>query len=402
MVLGHSLKQSIYVVAAKRTPFGAFGGSLKSVSPTALQVHAASAALASAPSLPLGEVNTVHVGNVLSSSAADTAYIARHTALKVGLDMGTPALTVNRLCGSGFQSIVSGLQDISMGDANVVLTGGSDNMSMCPYAARDIRFGTRLGVDPKLEDMMWASLTDSYNNTPMGVTAENLAEKYGITREEVDAFSLRSQQTWAAAYEKGAFNDEMAPIEIKTRKGKVMMDMDEHPKPKTTLEGLAKLPPVFKKGGVVTAGGASGICDGAAAVVLASEEAVNKHGLKPLARIVGYGIAGCEPSIMGYGPVPAIRAMLEKTGHSLGQIDQLEINEAFAAQALSCLKELDFPMEKFNTCGGAVAIGHPLGASGARISAHLVHKLRQNNEKFGIGSACIGGGQGIAIMFEKV
>ncbi len=219
----------------------------------------------------------------------------------------------------------------------------------------------------------------------------------------MDEFALRSQQTWAKANEKGVFKDEIEPIEVKTRKGKVQMTTDEHPKPQSTLEGLAKLPPVFKKDdGLVTAGSASGIGDGAASVVIASEEAVNRHGLKPLARIVGYGVSGCEPKIMGFGPVPAIRAMLKKTGHSMGQMDQLEINEAFGAQALSCLKELDFPMEKFNTCGGAIAISHPLAASGSRISTHLVHKLKQNNEKLAIGAACIGGGQGIAIMFERV
>lgn len=290
-----------------------------------------------------------------------------------------------------------------LGDSMMVMTGGSDNMSACPYAVRDIRFGTRLGVNPQMEDMMWASLTDAYSNTPMGVTAENLAAKFNLTRQEVDEFALRSQQTWAKAQEKGVFKDEIAPVEIKTRKGVKVMDRDEHPKPETTLEGLAKLPPVFKKdGGVVTAGSASGICDGAGALILAGEEAVKAHGLKPLARIVGYGIAGCEPKIMGYGPVPAIRKMCEKTGISLGQVDQLEINEAFGAQALACLKDLQYPMEKFNTCGGAIAIGHPLAASGSRISAHVVYKLRQNNEKYGIGSACIGGGQGISILFERV
>ena len=262
------------------------------------------------------------------------------------------------------------------------------------------RFGTKLGSDPKLEDMMWTSLTDQLSGTPMGVTAENLAAKYGVTREECDAFSLRSQQTWGAAAEAGVFADEIVPITLKVKRKEVVMSLDEHPKPKTTLEQLAKLPPVFKKGGVVTAGGASGICDGAAAVMIASEEAVKELGLTPLARIVGYGVAGCEPTIMGIGPVPAIQAMLAKAGVSLGQVDQVEVNEAFAAQALSCQKALDIPLERLNTCGGAVALGHPLAASGARISAHLVHKLRRNGEKYGIGSACIGGGQGISILFE--
>jgi len=275
-------------------------------------------------------------------------------------------------------------------------------MSAAPYAVRDIRFGTKLGADPKLEDMMWTSLTDMLAKTPMGVTAENLAEKYGVTRDECDAFSLRSQQTWAAAAQAGHFADEIGPVTLKSKKGSIEMTLDEHPKPKTTIEQLAKLPSVFKKGGVVTAGSASGICDGAAAVIIASEEAVTKHGLTPLARIVGYGVSGCEPTIMGIGPVPAIGSMLEKTGVSLGEVDQIEINEAFAAQALSCQKALDIPMEKFNTCGGAIALGHPLAASGSRISAHIVHKLRREGQKYGIGSACIGGGQGIALLFEKM
>jgi len=401
MSVSNVLKSGVFVVAAKRTPFGAFGGSLKAFSPTDLQTLASVGALKAGNVAP-EIVDSVHVGNVLSASGPDTPYISRHVSLRAGLRTEIPALTVNRLCGSGFQSIVNGCQDILVGDAGVVLTGGSDNMSACPYAVRDIRFGTKLGSDPKLEDMMWASLTDLHTKTPMGVTAENLAVKYELTREEVDAFAIRSQQTWGVANEKGVFADEIVPVEIKTRKGVIQMTTDEHPKPQTLLAQIAKLPPVFKKGGVVTAASASGICDGAAAVIVASEEAVAKHGLTPLARVVGYGIAGCDPTIMGIGPVPAIRGLLGKADMKIDDIDQVEINEAFGAQALSCQKELGIDMNKFNTCGGAIALGHPLAASGSRISAHLVHKLRQNGEKFGLGSACIGGGQGIAILFEKV
>jgi len=401
MVAGNALSRGVFVVAAKRTPFGTFGGSLKALSPTELSVLASNAAIQSAGLAP-EHISSVCIGNVLTAAAPDAPYLARHVALKCGLPIPTPALIVNRLCGSGFQSIVNGCQEILAGDSKVVLTGGTDNMSACPYAVRDIRFGTRLGVDPKLEDMMWTSLTDQLTGTPMGVTAENLAAQYGITREDCDAFSLRSQQTWGAAAAAGHFADEIAPITLKIKKKEVEMSLDEHPKPKTTLEQLAKLPPVFKKGGVVTAGGASGICDGAGAVMIASEEAVTKHNLTPLARIVGYGVAGCEPTIMGIGPVPAIQAMLEISGISLGQVDQVEINEAFAAQALSCQKALDIPLEKFNTCGGAIALGHPLAASGARISGHVVHKLRREGQQYGIGAACIGGGQGIAILFEKM
>jgi len=401
MSVSNVLKQGVFVVAAKRTPFGAFGGSLKAFSPTDLQTLASVGAMKAGNVAP-EIVDSVHIGNVLSASGPDTPYVSRHVSLRCGLRTEIPALTVNRLCGSGFQSIVNGVQDILVGDAGVVMTGGTDNMSACPYAVRDIRFGTKLGSDPKLEDMMWASLTDLHTKTPMGVTAENLAVKYELTRDEVDDFAIRSQQTWGVANEKGVFADEIVPVEIKTRKGVVQMTADEHPKPKTLKEQIAKLPPVFKKGGVVTAASASGICDGAAAVIVASEEAVAKHGLTPLARIVGYGVAGCEPTIMGIGPVPAIRGLLGKADMKIDDIDQVEINEAFGAQALSCQKELGIDMNKFNTCGGAIALGHPLAASGSRISAHLVHKLRQNGEKFGLGSACIGGGQGIAILFEKV
>jgi len=401
MVVGNVLSRGVFVVAAKRTPFGTFGGSLKSYTPVQLQVLASQAAI-TAGNVPVDKINSVCIGNVLSAASQDSPYIARHVALRCGLPLGTPALTVNRLCGSGFQSILNGVHEILVGDADIVLTGGSDSMSGCPYAVRDIRFGTRLGQDPVLEDMMWASLTDQYCKTPMGVTAENLAEKYSLTREEVDAFALRSQQTWAKAAEAGVFADEMAPIEIKTKKGPVTMSLDEHPKPKTQMENLAKLPTVFKKDGVVTAGSASGICDGAGAVIIASEEAVTKNNLTPLARIVGYGLAGVEPTIMGIGPVPAIQSMLEKTGIPLETVDQVEINEAFGAQTLACAKALELPLEKLNTCGGAIALGHPLAASGSRISAHLVHKLRRNDQKYGIGSACIGGGQGISLLFEKM
>jgi len=401
MSLGHVLKEGIFVVAAKRTPFGAFGGSLKNFSPTDLQALAFAGAL-KAGNIKPEAIDSTCVGNVLSASGPDTPYVSRHAALRVGIRTETPALTVNRLCGSGFQSIVNGCQDIALGDAQVVMTGGTDNMSACPYAVRDIRFGTKLGSDPKLEDMMWASLTDLHTKTPMGVTAENLAVKYELTREEVDAFAVRSQQTWGAAHEKGVFNDEIVPVDIKTRKGVIAMTADEHPKPKTTVESIAKLPTVFKKGGVVTAASASGICDGAAAVVIASESAVKEQGLTPLARVVGYGLAGCDPTIMGIGPVPAIRSLLAKAAISLDDVAEIEINEAFGAQTLACAKELGIPLEKLNTCGGAIALGHPLAASGSRISAHLVHKIRQNNVQYGLGSACIGGGQGIAILFEKV
>jgi len=289
-----------------------------------------------------------------------------------------------------------------MGDSKIVLTGGADNMSQAPFLLRNIRFGTRLGQDYNMEDSLWTSLTDAHIKTPMGVTAENLAEKYKIPREEVDQFAYSSQMKWKQAQDSGYFKEEMAPVPIKVKRQDVNWEIDEHPKPTTTLEGLAKLATVFKKNGVVTAGGASGICDGAGAVIIASEAACKEHNLKPLARIIGYGISGCDPQIMGIGPVPSIQKLLKIAGKSLSDIDLVEINEAFGAQTLACQKELKLDLNKLNVNGGAIALGHPLAASGSRITAHLVHELKRRNAKLGVGAACIGGGQGIALLIESV
>ncbi|XP_071795775.1 3-ketoacyl-CoA thiolase, mitochondrial-like [Asterias amurensis] len=394
-----AMSRGIFVVAAKRTPFGAFGGKLKDLSQTDLCEVAAKAALAAGNINP-EIIDSTFVGNVAQTSP-DAAYVARHVALRSGVSEDKPALTVNRLCGSGFQSIVSGAQDILTGDAEVVLTGGTENMSMAPYTVRGTRFGTKLGVDLKLEDSLWATLTDYHIKTPMGMTAEKLGAKYGLTREDCDKFSLLSQQRWKKANDEGRFKAEMAPIEIKTRKGVQVIDTDEHPR-ETTLESLAKLPPVFQKNGLVSAGNASGICDGAGVVILASEEAVAKHGLTPLARLVSYHVSGCDPSIMGIGPVPAVRRALEKAGLSIADMDLCEVNEAFAAQFLAVQKELGLDIEKTNTNGGAVALGHPVGASGSRITAHLAHEIRRVGGKYAVGSACIGGGQGIAVILENM
>jgi len=396
-----SLAKGVFIVGARRTPFGTFGGALAKKTPTDLQEIAAKAALTSAnvdPKL----VDSVVMGNVIGCAHTDTIYISRHVGLRVGAPIATPALTVNRLCGSGFQSVVNGAQEITLGESSVVLTGGSDSMSMAPYAVRNIRFGTKLGSDLSMEDTLWASLTDAHTNTPMGVTAENLAKEYAISREDADAFALRSQRNWAKANEAGHFAAEMAPVTLKSRKGVAEMAQDEHPKPQTTAEGLAKLPPVFAKGGTVTAGTASGICDGAGAVVLASEGAVSAHSLAPLCRVVGYAVAGCPPTTMGIGPVPAIDKLLKATGVTLGEVGLVEINEAFAPQTLACQKALDIDQELLNVNGGAIALGHPLGASGARITTHLTHELRRRGTRYGIGAACIGGGQGIALLLELV
>jgi len=393
-----SVRKGIFIVSAKRTPFGAFGGALKDVSATELQAIANKAAIESAGIKP-ENVDSVFVGNVMQSSA-DAAYVARHSALKAGVPQNVAALTVNRLCGSGFQSVISGLQDLELGIGEVSLCGGTENMSQAPYALRNSRFGTKLGMDLKLEDTLWAGLTDMYIKTPMGVTAENLAAKYGLTREDTDRYAQQTQQRWGAAQKAGKFDSEICPVEIKTRKGVKQFLVDEHPRPDVTLEQLAKLPPVFKKGGTVSAGNASGVCDGASAVVIATEEAVNKHGLTPLARVVSYNSVGCDPSIMGIGPVPAINNALEAAGKKITDMDLCDVNEAFAPQFLSVQKELGLDNSITNVCGGAIALGHPLAASGNRITAHLAHMINEQKLKYAVGSACIGGGQGIAIVLE--
>ncbi|KAJ9592202.1 hypothetical protein L9F63_001318 [Diploptera punctata] len=421
-----ALTKGVFVVAAKRTPFGTFGGKFVKKSITDLQEVANKAVIASSGLRP-DQIDSVVIGNVNACSSSDGAFMPRHAALRAGIPIDRPALGVNRLCGSGFQAVVNGAQNILVGDSKVVLTGGAENMSQSPYVARDIRFGTTLGAPLNLEDSLWVGLTDSYCKTPMAVTAENLAEQYKIPREEVDQFSYRSQVLWKKAHDGGHFKEELVPVTVKVKGKEQVVDVDEHPRPQTTLEGLAKLPAIFKKGGVVSAGSASGIVwctiilyftininqiwilmyfqgisDGAGALILASEEAVKEYGLKPLARLVAYGVVGVEPTIMGIGPAPAIQNVLKVSGLQLNDIDLVEINEAFAAQTLACQKELKLDLEKLNVNGGAIALGHPLGASGARITTHLVHELRRQKKKYGIGSACIGGGQGIAVLLESI
>lgn len=393
------LVRPVYIVAAKRTAFGAFGGKLKGISATVLGQHAAEAALA-AGNVDPATVDSSVFGNVIQS-ANDAAYISRHIALKAGVPVTTPALTVNRLCGSGFQAIVTAAQEIQLGESDIVLCGGSENMSQAPYALRDARFGTRLGLDLKLEDTLWQGLTDFHVKLPMGVTGENLAEKYNITREECDEFALLSQRRWAQAQENGRFVEEIVSVSVKGKKGPEEFKVDEHPKPNSTIESLAKLPAVFKKDGTITAANASGICDGAAALIAVSEKALKEHNLTPLARIVSYAVSGVEPSIMGIGPVPAIKAALKSASKSLQDMKLIEVNEAFAPQFLAVQKELELDMDKTNVNGGAIALGHPVGTSGARITGHLVHELRRKGDDYAIGSACIGGGQGIAIVLEN-
>ena len=393
------LSREIWIVGAKRTAFGAMSGSFKDISATDLAVHASKAALAQS-GLDAADVDQVIVGNVQQTSP-DAIYCARHVGLKSGVPIEKPALTLNRLCGSGFQAVVSAAEQILLGDARAVLAGGTENMSQAPHSTWGLREGARFGKPPAMVDTLWAALTDSYCNTPMAMTAENLATEYGISREDCDAFALKSQQRWAAAQESGAFADELVGVEVKTRKGPVTIAKDEHPRPETTMEALAKLPPVFKKDGVVTAGNASGICDGAAALVVVDGGWAKERGLTPLAKLVSWGVAGVEPTRMGIGPAPAIRSALDRAGLELSKVDFFDVNEAFAAQWLAVQKELGLPEEKCNPNGGAIALGHPLGASGARITASLVYQLRRTAKTYAVGSACIGGGQGIALVLER-
>jgi acetyl-CoA acetyltransferase family protein len=394
--------RDVVFLSGVRTPFGAFGGAFKDLSAVDLTVHAATAALERAHVEPADVQHSIF-GNVIQSTA-DTVYFARHVALKAGCSIETPALTVNRLCGSGFQAVVSGAQDILLGESDVCLVGGGESMSTAPHVARGLRWGTPLGKSPPLEDTLWEALTDSYAGVAMGQTAENLADKYKLDRSCVDAFALRSQQLARDAWANGVFDDEVIGVPVKNPKTRQMEEFrrDEHMRPETTAEGLAKLKPVFRPDGVVTAGNASGIGDGAAALVLASASYAKKRGLAPLGRLVAWGVAGVDPKIMGIGPVPASKIALERAQMTLGQMDLVEVNEAFAAQACAVERELGIDRERFNVHGGAIALSHPLGASGARITAHLLHALRAQGKRFGLGSACIGGGQGIAVIIESL
>jgi len=394
------LSRGVFIVGAKRTPFGTFGGRLKDVDSIELGRIAAKAALDQANLTP-DQVDSVICGNVNQASSKNGPYIARHIGLKLGIKVETPCLTVNRLCGSGFQSVVTGSQEISLDDADIVLALGSENMSQSPFVQRNCRFGVKFTQTPVVECSLWTTLTDWHINTPMGVTAENLAKQYGLTRKEVDEFALLSQTRWKEANAKGRFSDEMAEVKLIERKKETVMNVDEHPQ-ETTMESLGKLRPSFDKEGVSTAGNSSGIGDGAGAIVLASEDSISKLNLKPLARVAGYSVVGCDPNIMGIGPVSAIRRVCDANGLSLEKdIGLVDVNEAFSAQFLSVAKELKLDMSKTNVNGGAIALAHPVGASGSRIIANLVYEMTRRKVKHAIGAACIGGGQGIAVLLER-
>ncbi len=393
---------SVVFLSAVRTPFGTFGGKLKALSPIDLAVHASKAAIERA-GIAATDIDQTIFGNVLYTTS-DSIYFARHVSLKSGCRQETSALTLNRLCGSGFQAVVSGAQEIILGDASVCLVGGAESMSQAPHVMRGIRWGTPLGKAPVMEDVLWEGLTDSYVGLGMAETAENLAERYKLDRGCVDEFALRSQQLSKAAWEEGVFDDEVVSIPIPNPKtGKTEeFAIDEHMRPDTTAEKLGALKPVFRKGGVVTAGNASGIGDGAAAMVIAGEEYARSRGLKPLGRLISWGVAGVDPAVMGIGPVPASKIALAKAGLSMGDMDLIEVNEAFAAQTCAVERELSLPRERLNVHGGAIALSHPLAASGARITAHLLHALRAQGKRYGLGTACIGGGQGIAVVVESI
>ena len=374
-------------------------GALKDISALELGAIAARAAFQKTGVQPEWIEHTV-VGNVLQTSS-DAIYGARHVALKAGVPVEVPALTVNRLCGSGVQAAVSGAQLIQLDEADLVLTGGIESMSQAPHVIRGLRSGLRLNQG-KLEDYLYEALLDPYCGLFMAQTAEKCASKYGVSREQQDAFACRSQQLAAAAWSENRFADEVTPVEIKTRKGVTVVDRDDHLRPDTTLEGLAKLPTAFSKDGTVTAGNASGIVDGGAALILASGKAVKEKGLKPAARLLSWAAVGVDPAYMGMGPAPATRKALERAGLKLEQIDLIEVNEAFAGQYLAVEKELGLDREKVNVNGGAIALGHPLGASGTRLLLTLTLELKRRGAKYGLATACIGGGQGIAAIVESL
>lgn len=391
--------ERIFFVAAKRHPFGAFLGSLSRLSATDLGVHAARSALASAK-LPPHKIDHVIFGNVLQTSK-DAIYLARHIGLRSDVPESIPALTINRLCGSGFEAIVQGARFINGREANCVLVGGTENMSQAPHVIRGARGGLPLGQS-QLEDSLWECLNDSYVNLPMAMTAENLADIYRMSQEEVDEYSVMSQHRYQQALKSGAFTDELAAIDCGNKKSPKTLTEDEHPRNDVSLDALKKLPKVFKKDGVIHAGAASGICDGAGALIMCNESFLAANDQKPLGELISFGISGCDPKIMGIGPVEAIRKCLANIDMTLDDMSMIEVNEAFAPQVLAVKKELSIDINKLNIHGGAIAVGHPLAASGARITAHLLHSLKRSSGLLGLGSACIGGGQGIAVIVTSV
>ncbi|MEB3103933.1 acetyl-CoA C-acetyltransferase [Ferviditalea candida] len=389
----------VVLVEGARTPFTLFCGSLREITAIDLGAIAAKEAIRKA-GIDAEEVDQVVIGNAYQSSK-DAHILARHVGLKAGAPVSTPALTVNRLCGSGLEAMISAARMIQTGESSVALAGGTENMSQIPFVVRGARWGIPYGGGNALEDILWEGLTDTYAGCNMAITAENLAEKYGLTREEIDRHALQSHQRARAARDKGYLQKEIVPVEVNEKKGSRIVESDEQMR-ETSFEKLSKLKPRFKVGGVVTAGNASSINDGAAAVILASARYAEQRGLKPIARLISWDVVGVEPTIMGIGPVPAIRGALKKANMTMGDLDLIEINEAFSAQYLACMKELDFNPEFGNVNGGAVAIGHPMAATGGRITLSLIYELARREGKYGATAICIGGGQGIAAIWERL
>ncbi len=392
--------RDVVFLSGKRTGFGTFGGSLASLSAVDLGVVSSIAALEAAGVEP-AQVQHTFIGNALQTSA-DAIYLARHVALRSGVPHEVPALTVNRLCGSGFEAVVQGAKEILLGESEVCLVGGTESMSQAPHAVRGARWGAlRLGeAGGFFEDVLWQALLDSNCGLTMAQTAEELADRYAVTRDEADRVALASQRRAKRARDEGRFDAETAPVTVRTRKGETTYATDEHMRPDTTLEGLAALRPFFRDNGLVTAGNASGIGDGAASAVVASADWAERHGREPLGRLVSWAFVGVDPRIMGIGPAPAARRALEKAGLTIEDLDLVEVNEAFAPQYKAVEKELGLDPERTNVNGGAIALTHPLAASGARITIHLLHELRRRGGRYALGSACIGGGQGGAVVVE--
>lgn len=387
------------IVSAVRTPIGSFGGSLKDVTAVQLGAIAVKEAIKRADVKP-EMINEVIFGNVLQVGLGQN--VARQVSIGAGIPIEVPATTINMVCGSGLKTVILAAQAILLGDADIVVAGGTENMSLTPYIMPQARWGHRMGdgtiVDPLIRDGLW----DAFNNYHMGITAENIAEQWNLSREEQDKFALESQLKAEKAIKAGRFKDEIVPVEIPQKKGNpVVVDSDEYPRFGSTIEGLAKLRPAFKKDGTVTAGNASGINDGAAAVVLMSKEKAEELGLTPLVTVASFASAGLDPKIMGYGPVPASKKALEKANMAIEDIDLVEANEAFAAQSLAVVKDLGLDLEKTNVNGGAIALGHPIGCSGTRILVTLIHEIIKRDAKTGLATLCIGGGQGTALIVKR-
>lgn len=391
--------KKVYLVDGARTAFTAFGGSFQRVKASELGATTAKEALNRSNVAP-EQIDHVIYGNVIHSET-NAAYLARHIGLEIGISKEVPAFVLNRLCGSGLQSIISGTQEILLNDANIVLAGGAENMSQAPYSNFEKRFGGAKMGDLSFKDMLQATLFDEYTGFGMGVTAENLSEQYHISRKEQDAYAVLSHQRAHEARESGRFKEEIVPIEVTSRRNPYTIDKDEHIKPETTAEIMSELRPAFNKDGTVTAANASGINDGAASVVIAGEQAVSMYGLQPLGEIVSWAVVGVDPTIMGIGPVPAMKKALEKANLTLEEMDIIEVNEAFAAQYLAVEKELGLDRKKTNVNGGAIALGHPVGVSGTRLALSALYELRNQDKEYALVSLCIGGGQGIAMILKR-